>query len=179
MLAATDWKKNQANTVLFVMVNNSTIEITGLGDEFDVFISKGGAAFVSGVGAKLEVGLGWYSYTATPEEADTSGPIALSVTGSQAEQQNLEYVVEDRVITAIYFTYVVTSTAGNLPIQDVKVSIYADSIASLIVWTGMTDSFGTARDEFGLLPRLEPGTYFFFRDKAGYLFENPDTEVVS
>lgn len=179
MLSAGEWRKNQPNTVLFVLVDSNGEEVVGLGTAFTVQLSKGGASFVASGGSKAEIGLGWYKYTCTAAEADTSGPIALAITHASTLQQNLEYVVEHRVVTAIDFTYTVTSTAGNVPLADVKVSIYADSLGVDIVWAGMTDSFGVARDEYGNLPSLEPGTYYFFRTKAGYTFFNPDVETVS
>lgn len=179
MLSATEWRKHQPNTILFVLVDESTVEIEGLDDSFDLFISKAGGSFAAGAGFKWEVGLGWYAYTATPTEANTSGPVAIVVTGTGVVQQNLEYVVEDRVITAVEFTYTVTSTAGNVPLQGVEVRIFGDAIATQIVWTGVTDSLGVARDFYGYKPRLEPGTYYFFRDKPGYTFNDPDQETVS
>lgn len=179
MLSATEWRKNQENTILFVLVDDSATEVTGLDDAFDVFISKAGGSFAAGTGFKWEVGLGWYGYTATADEADTSGPVAVAVSAVGIVQQNLEYVVEDRVITAVEFTYTVTSTAGNVPLPGVEVRIFADALATQIVWAGTTDAVGVARDFYGYKPRLEPGTYYFFRDKSGYSFSDPDVETVS
>jgi hypothetical protein len=48
-----------------------------------------------------------------------------------------------------------------------------------MVWGGDTDAFGVARDDAGELPRLDPGTYYFWRNLAGWTFTNPDTEIVS
>jgi hypothetical protein len=177
MLSAGGWRKSQPNTVLFVIIDASGNEVTG--DVFDVWLSKAGAAFSLGSGSSGEIGDGWYSYTSTSDEADTSGPVALMVVPTTGIQQNLEYVVEDRVVTAIQFTYSVTSTAGNVPLAGVKVSIYANPAATNLVWAGVTDSFGVARDHFGNKPRLQPGTYYFIRDRAGYAFDNPDMETVS
>lgn len=179
MLSAGSWKLNQTNTVLFVLVDGDGNEVQGIGTAFTVQISKGGSVFQAGLGPKTEVGLGWYRYIATAAEADTVGPVALVVTGSGVVQQNLEYVVETRVVTAIEFTYTVTSTAGGLPVEGVRISFYTDSGANDLVWTGRTDAFGVARDEYGSLPRLEPGTYYIWRYKVGYSFDNPDTETVS
>lgn len=179
MLSAGGWKKNQPNTVLFVLIDSSSAEVLGLGDDFDVEITKGGLPFVTGVGVKDEIGEGWYSYTATSGEANTSGPVGVKVTALGALQQNLEYVVDDRVITAVPFTYTLTSTVGNVPVAEAKVDIYTDSLGLNIVWSGLTDVFGVARDEFGNVPRLEPGTYYIWRSKPGFTGINPDVEVVS
>lgn len=180
MLAAGIWRQNQPNTILFVLVNSSGAEVTGLGGTFTLQISKAGNAFQASAGTKSEVGLGWYKYVATAGEADTAGPVAIVVTGGSVIQQNLEYVVESRVETSIAFTYTLTSTAaGNPPIEDAEVLIFTDSSGVNYVWGGKTDAFGVARDAAGNLPRLEPGTYYFFRYKSGYSFTNPDSETVS
>lgn len=180
MLSAGVWKKNQPNTILFVLIDASGDEVTGLGSGYVLQISKAGAAFAASAGAKSEVGSGWYKYVATAGEADTSGPIAVMVTGAGIIQQNLEYVVEDRVETAVEFTYTLLSSAGgNPPISAADILIYTDAGATDFVWGGRTDTFGVARDSYGNLPRLEPGAYFFFSYKNGFSFNNPDLETVS
>jgi len=179
MLSAGSWKKNQPNTILFVLIDANGDEVTDLGTNFTVQLSKAGAAFAASAGTKAEVGLGWYSYTSTAGEADTSGPVAIVVTGSGVVQQNLEYVVEDRVLTAVEYTYTVTSTADNSPIEGVTVLFYADNSLTELAWSGETDAFGVARDIYGALPRLEPGTYYIVRIRNGYVFNNPDQENIS
>jgi len=84
---------NQAKLIVFVMVDDSDVEVSGLGDAFDVLISKNGAAFVAGTGAKAEIGDGWYSYNLNAEEIDTVGPLAVAITAEGAAQQNLLYQV--------------------------------------------------------------------------------------
>lgn len=80
---------------------------------------------------------------------------------------------------AINFTYTITDSVTALPIEGVEVWISTDSPAVNIVWKGDTDAFGVARDVNGNLPALDAGTYYFWRQKAGYIFSDPDTEVVS
>lgn len=179
MLSASEWRKNQENMVTFVLVDGDGLEVTGLGSSFDLSLAKAGGPFIDGTGDKAEMGFGWYSYLTTAEEANTSGPVSIVVSGVTTIQQNLEYVVDDRVVSAIDFTYTVTSTAGNVPLAGVEVAVYADSLMTQIVWNGFTDVFGVARDFYDQLPRLMPGTYFFFRGKSGYSFSNPDQETVS
>lgn len=179
MLSAGAWTRNQSNTILFVLVDSGGNEVTGLGSAFTLQISKAGGAFVVGAGTKSEISLGFYKYVSTSGEADTPGPVAIVVTHASTVNQNLEYVVDDRVVTAIEFTYLVTSTVGGLSIEGVRVNIYTDGSATNLVWTGETDSFGIARDVYGAKPRLEPGTYFLWRLKDSYTFSNPDEETIS
>lgn len=179
MLNAGNWTPNQPNTILFVLVNSSGSEVTGLGGTFTLQISKAGAVFGASAGTKSEIGLGWYKYVSTSGEADTPGPVAIAVTGAGVIQQNLEYVVASRIENTIEFTYTVISDGGGTPIEGVQILIATDSGGSNVVWAGFTDSLGVARDSSGDLPRLQPGNFFFFRYKYLWTFVNPDPEVVS
>jgi hypothetical protein len=80
---------------------------------------------------------------------------------------------------AINFTYTVTDSVTTLPIEGVEVWFSTDNPAVNIVWKGDTDAFGVARDVLGNLPALDAGNYFVWRQKAGYTFSDPDSEVVS
>ena len=66
-----------------------------------------------------------------------------------------------------------------LPIQGVAVDISTDIAGANVIWAGDTDTFGVARDDAGYLPRLDPGTYYFWCSRPGITFINPDTEIVS
>lgn len=179
MLSAGNWILNQANEILFVLIDSSNSEVSGLGSSFDVYIAKSGGTFSAGVGTKTEIGMGWYSYVSTAGEADTVGPIAIVVEAVGAVQQNLEYIVESRNPNSVEFTYTVTSSVTGLPLERVFVNICSDSAGQDTVWTGYTDNFGVARSASGNKPRLDPGTYFIFCTKVGYDFPAPDEEVVS
>lgn len=82
--------------------------------------------------------------------------------------------------TAIEFTYTVTNSVTGLPVPAVTVTVSTDLAGTNLVWSGFTDAFGVARDVNGDLPRLDAGTYYFWKWKSGYIDDqNPDTEVVS
>lgn len=178
MLSAGVWTPNQANKILFVMVDSAGAEVTGLAGTFTLQLSKNGAAFSGSAGTKAEIGSGWYSYLSTAGEANTVGPIAIKVTGAGAIQQNLEYIVASRVPNAIAFTYTLTDISDGDPIVGATVSFATDSAISNIVWTGTTDTFGVARDSNGSLPYLAAGTYYVRSVRAGFVFAI-DTEIVS
>lgn len=172
------WVPNQRNLVTFILADANGDEVTGLDDAFTLVIGKAGGALVAGAGDKAEMGNGWYSYLATVAEADTPGPVSLSITGAGVKQQNLEYVVLERTVTAVPFTYTLTNSATLLPIEAAKIQFCVSNDGSGVVWTGYTDAFGVARDAAGNLPRLDPGTYYVFRTKQGFTFSDPDIEVV-
>jgi hypothetical protein len=173
------WKRSQQNLITFVLVDVAGNEVPGLGGTFTLAVSKAGAAFNPSAGTKGEIGSGWYKYLSTAAEANTVGPVAIKVTDALIKQQNLEYIVESRVVNAIEFTYIVTNIITGLPIPGVNVWFATDVTGLDIVWAGYTDTFGAARDLDGHLPFLDPGTYFVFREHTSFSFANPDSEVVS
>lgn len=80
--------------------------------------------------------------------------------------------------TAVEFTYTVIDGASD-PIEGVKVEIHRNLAGTDVYWVGWTDAFGVVRDTNDLKPRLDTGTWYFFRFKGGFSFDNPDTEVVT
>ena len=169
---------DQAQMVAFVLIDADCDEVAGLGAAFNPFVSKAGAAFAAGVGAGGEIGNGWYHYTLTPAETDTVGPVSMYITGAGAEQQNLLFFVRSACVGCTDRTYIVYSTvAPNPPILGVSIKITTDIAGNNIVWCGVTDAAGVARDANGDLPCLLPGTYYFWRNAPGYIFSDPDTEV--
>jgi len=87
---------------------------------------------------------------------------------------------EPPIGTAIAYTYTVTDSVTLLPVEGVEVWVSTDLAGVNIVWYGVTDAFGVARDRFDWLPRLDAGAYYFWKQRAGYVDDqNPDTEVVS
>lgn len=171
--------QNQANLITFVMVDALGSEVVGLGNGFTLSISKAGLAFGASGGTKAEIGSGWYSYLTTAAECDTIGPLSIKVTGAGAVQQNLVYAVRASTPAGLSFTYVASNTATLLPESGVAVWISTDIGGSNVIWSGVTDAFGVARDSDGILPLLDPGTYYFWSQKEGFSFTNPDAEVVS
>lgn len=175
-----EWKLNQANSIPFVMVDASNTEVPGLGNTFTLELSKVGGAFVGSAGVKSETSDGWYYYVSTAGEADTIGPIGIKVTGAGCVQQNLIAVVVQATPGALPYTYTVTDSVSGNPIPGVQVWVSTDIAGNYIVWSGFTDAFGVARDHADNLPYLDPGTYYFWKQRVGYVDDqNPDTEVVA
>lgn len=80
---------------------------------------------------------------------------------------------------AVEFTYTVTDSVTGLPIEGVEVWFSTDIAGLNVVWSGNTDVFGIAMDVLGGLPMLDAGTYYVWRQRSGYVFADPDVEVVS
>lgn len=172
-------KLSQQQMINFVMIDASNLEVAGLADTFTLQISKSGAAFVASTGTKTEIGSGWYAYTLTAAETNTVGPLSIKVTGAGCIQQNLWYVVESETIGGVWFTYTLTNLNDGTPISNADIRFSVDNSGQNIVWWGQTDVFGVARDYNSHLPLLDPGTYYVWRKHPGFMFNDPDTEVVS
>lgn len=81
----------------------------------------------------------------------------------------------------IEFTYTVTNSVTGLPLPGVFVWVALDSAPSVVLWNGVTDVAGVARDLSGDLPCLQAETYRFFKSLAGFYDSDApfDLEVVS
>jgi hypothetical protein len=171
--------RSQKARISFVMVDALYQEVSGLGGTPVIHISKNGGPWVLSTGLKGEIGFGWYYYDFSAIETDTVGPLAIYVTGAGCIQQNLEYVVEQRNAGACPFTYTLINSITLLPIPGAEVWFCTDPACTNVVWYGTTDAFGVVHDSMGLLPFLDPGTYYLKRHKAGFTFAITDIEVVS
>lgn len=81
---------------------------------------------------------------------------------------------------AVEHTYTVTNSVTLQPVDGVEVWYTTDLAGNNVVWYGNTDAFGVARDASGNKPMLDPGTYYVWKQLAGYTIDqNPDTEVVA
>lgn len=80
--------------------------------------------------------------------------------------------------TAVEVPYIVYRPDGITPIEGVKVEVHRNAAGTDVYWVGWTNALGEARDTYNLYPRLDPGTWYFFRKREGYTFTNPDTEIV-
>jgi hypothetical protein len=173
--------RNQINRITFVMVDITLTEVPGLGVGFVLEVSKNGGAFNAATGVLFgEISDGWYYYDLTAAECNTIGPLSVIVNGVGCIQQNLEYVVQQRTAGCISFAYTVTDSVTLLPISNVSVWFSTDVAGTNIVWSGITDAFGVARDAGGFTPCLDAGTYSVWKQKVGYTPDFwPDTEIVS
>jgi hypothetical protein len=173
-------RQNQAQMITFVMVDSNCDEVTGLGAGFTLQVSKAGGAFAASAGTNAEISNGWYSYTTTAAETNTVGPLSFFITGAGAEQQNLLFFVREATVGCTEFTYTVTDSTTGALLQGVEVWITTDLAGTFVVWNGTTDASGVARDAGNNLPCLDAGTYYFWKNRAGYTDDNnPDTEVVT
>jgi len=178
-LSRFEWSINHENRIIFVMIDGSGNEVAGLGAALTMFISKNGGALAPVAGTITEIGMGLYSYLSSIGEADTVGPVGIVSTGAGTIQQNLEYVVSNRLQNTKSYTYPVEAPLGT-PVVGAKVEIYTVSPKTGWIWSGTTDEFGHPRDAYGALPVLQIGKiYYFWTSKVGIVFPNPDAETIS
>lgn len=176
-----EWQQSQQNRITFVMVDGTGNEVAGIGDgNLTVEIAKNGGAFAAAGGTDTEISNGWYTYLSTAAEADTIGEVSVKVDGAGAIQQNLVYVVRERTPNAVAYTYTVTDSSTGATVAGVEVWVTTDVAGTNTIWRGTTDALGIARDVNGNLPRLDPGTYYFWKQISGYIDDDsPDTEVIT
>lgn len=74
---------------------------------------------------------------------------------------------------AITWTYTLTRSDNGLPIADAEVWITTDVTGQNVIASGRTNQNGMATFY------LDAGTVYVWRQKSGFIFTNPDTEVVS
>ena len=151
-------KASGAMTVVWDGTQNPTLEVNNVGGYIRIY----GAA---------DLDANHYSARGT-----YTGAVALDVDDVMGATECCDIPIG----SAVEFTYTVYESGGppNIPIDGVTVDIATDLAGTNIIWRGETDTFGVARDDFGRLPRLDLGTYYIFRQHAGFQFQNPDTEVV-
>lgn len=174
------YKKNVANqSIMFGLVNVVTgAAFPGAAITTRYTIDNTGVQQV-GAGAITDLGNGQYRYV-IPAAETNGNHIGFLFTAPGA------LLVHANISTtwvfpagAIDFTYTLTNVVTLLPIAGADIWISTDLAGTNIIWRGTTDAFGVARDAYDGLPRLDPGTYYFWRQHPAYTFTDPDAEVVS
>lgn len=107
----------QACLIDFILVDSLGAVVAGLGSGITVDVSKNGGAFASGTGAKTEIGDGWYTYTLSAAETDTAGPLAVTVTGAGAVQQNLLYQVSGSIWSSPAGSNILTAAEAGIVLR--------------------------------------------------------------
>lgn len=157
-----EWATNVSNTIVFVMVDTSGTEVTGLGASYTLELRKPGGSFAASAGTKSEIANGWYQYVSTAGEADTAGSLAIRVTGAGCAQQNLVAMVGASHAGFGATSKTLTINDGSNPLDGVEVWLTTDSAGSNKVASGITDALGQVTFY------LDAGTYYVWQQIAGY-----------
>jgi len=174
-------KSSTSYPINFLMVD-ATDHVTGkTGLTPTVTLSKNGAAFAAAAGAVTEISSGWYSLAGNATDRNTLGELLVHAVASGADPFDIQYAIVDYdpfagVTTlgagAISWTYNLKDGDGN-PLSDADIWVTTDALGVNVVASGKTDIFGNVTFW------LDSGTYYIWGQKAGYNFDNPDTEVVA
>ena len=176
-------KKNVASQTIAVYAWDTSADTTKTGDAANItaYISKDGAAGVQ-------------SNDVNPTELDaTNMPGVYVFDLTQAETNANMFVISAKSATAnitlapvqvqtesalagaggISFTYTLVSTVGATPIADATTWVTSDIGGDNVLASGVTNSVGV------ITFLLDAATVYFWRQKSGFNFTNPDTEVVA
>jgi hypothetical protein len=175
-----------ATKIFYAFYTQSEVGVTGLTVTVDIHrINKatGAHSEVVTAGVVDEIGDGAYMYLLASADLSLYDYIAIFKTATlTVDRREMPSLWSDYGCApnsgAIEFTYTVTDP-GLSPIEGVDVWITTDIAGNNVIWSGVTDAFGVARTAGGNLPWLDAGTYYFWSQKTGYDFTNPDTEVVT
>lgn len=148
-----------------VPLSNFNTEMTNIKGAGFVALDNSLEAITDAIAAEaillgLAMGAGFVTGTDSLEAIRNRGDLAW-ITGEAAGAGSVAY------------EYTLTSTVGGTPITDADVWATTDIGGTATVADGKTDAFGKVTFF------LDPGTYYFWRQKTGFNFTNPDTEVVT
>lgn len=128
----------------------------------------------AGAGAVTHEGNGYHSYA--PSQAETNYThVAFGFTGVSAVPATVQVYTELAAagVGAIEWDYTLTSSVDASPIADANVWVTSDVGGNTVLASGTTDQNGVVTFF------LDAGTVYVFRQKTGWNFVNPDTEVVA
>ena len=162
----------------------STYETTGLSVTLDIYDLSDNSAVMSDTAMSEVSATGVYKFNFTTYDS-TKNYLYISDAGSGQGDNRYRYAINNRFIDASIAatttlgrgnteqTYTVNDADGN-PLSGVSVDVRTANDASQTpIAEGTTDDNGQVT--FYLDSSV---TYYLWRQKAGYTFSNPDTEVV-
>ncbi|MHA1286347.1 MAG: hypothetical protein ACTSPB_02970 [Candidatus Thorarchaeota archaeon] len=172
LISRTTGIKITSGTINFYLVRLDTEQwyngVTGLWSVTEV---------IAGVGIHRARGH-WYT-----ELAATAWLLNTRYEVYAEESQDLSVVVGEEVqcriipvgygATQVNYYVFTNETLESGPLAECKVWVTTDIAGLYIVASGYTDTLGKVTFY------LDAGTYYMWRKKAGYVFTNPDTEIVT
>lgn len=147
--------------------------------------TNGGAWTNTGIGTLTAIGNGRYYADLTQAAVATAGDVIetryKSATTAECPGDSvLVYTVDPATVAfiaqgngTIQYVYTLTDSVTAGAIIGARITVTTDSAGTNIVAEDVTDTNGQA------VFYLNAGTYYFWRQCAGYTFDDPDVEVVS
>jgi hypothetical protein len=149
-------------------------------------ISLNGAAWTaSGIGTLVAIGNGRYYAELTQAALATLGTVIetryKSSNTAECPGDTLQvYAVDPALSIGLFsgsgaapWTYTLTSDVDGAPIVGAAVWVTSDALGQSVIANGVTDASGQ------VVFMLDPGIIYVWRQKAGWVFDNPDSEVVT
>lgn len=173
-------KKNTEFLLVFPIYDNTGALVPAAAD-LDNEVSKDGGSFVDCINEAIEIGSsGIYKLTLTADEmnADVIAIITKTTTTDAKSSVTVIYTSKSQIdeiggAGAIPWTYTLTDSETGDPIADADIWVTSDEAGEHVIASGRTNQNGMVTFY------LDAGTVYVWRQKSGWNFVNPDTEVVS
>jgi len=166
---------------VFLMVDSND-HVTGkTGLTPSVTLSKNGAGFVAASGTVSELTNGWYVLAGNAADRNTLGSLAIHASATGTDPCDLLMLIVNydpfvglgSMAGSGAISWDVTVDDGTNPLDGVEVWVTTDPEGTSIVASGQTDALGV------VTLTLDAGTYYCWKQLAGYNFSNPEVMVVS
>lgn len=147
--------------------------------------TNGGAWTSTGIGVLVAIGNGRYYAELTQAALATIGDVIetryKSANTAECPGDTVQVYYNDPATSTFGFegsgatawTYTLTSSVDASPIADATIWVTSDVLGQTLLASGQTDASGQVTFF------LDAGTVYVWRQKSGWSFANPDTEVVS
>lgn len=175
-------EKNQEFLLIFPIYDNTGDLVSGAAG-LDSEVSKDGDAFIDCDNEASEIGSsGVYALTITADEMNANVIAIITKTTTIDARTTVTVIytssaqISDLVtlgVGAITWVYTLTDSDTGDPIADADVWVTSDVVGTGVLASGKTNQDGKVTFY------LDAGTVYVWRQKSGWDFTNPDTEVVS
>jgi len=173
-------KKNAEFLLIFPIYDNDGDLVTGAAD-LDSEISKDGGGFIDCTNEAIEIGTsGIYKLTLTADEMNADVVVIITKTSTEDAKTTPTVIYTSNYqisvsagAGAIEWEYTLTEFGTGVPIADADVWVTIKKAGTNVVASGKTNQYGKVTFY------LDAGTVYVWRQKSGWDFDNPDTEVVS
>lgn len=140
----------------------------------DATPGNAGGLLIAGVNADTTVNINGSIATVGPGGITTNSMATNAITAASLSAAAVAKIQAGMYgAGAVSWSYTVTDSVTGLPIDGVEVWVTTDILGASVIASGNTNSYGVVTF------MLDPGTVYIWRKHSGYVFDDPDTEIVT